>query len=227
MGEITGLTAERMLEIEAASVVSGHVTGDELFLTKHDNTEINAGNVRGPKGDTGPASLPLMAWPVGSIFMAVVPTNPNVLLGGGTWAAWGTGRFPVAFDNTQTEFDTVEETGGEKTHTLSSGEMPSHTHTQNGHNHGHTLGTAAAGVHDHALVYQSRRVDSPGGSAGAIPYSFGDLSSSGPIESAGSHTHGVTGAISTATASNQNTGGGGAHNNLPPYIVCYMWKRTA
>jgi hypothetical protein len=24
-----------------------------------------------------------------------------------------------------------------------------------------------------------------------------------------------------------NTGGGGAHNNMPPYIVAYMWRRTA
>jgi hypothetical protein len=54
MGTVTGLTAERMLEIEAASVVDGDIVGDDLFLTKHDGTVINAGNVRGGPGPAGP-----------------------------------------------------------------------------------------------------------------------------------------------------------------------------
>ena len=43
MGTITGLTAERMLEIEAASVVDGDIVGDNLFLTRKDGTPLNAG----------------------------------------------------------------------------------------------------------------------------------------------------------------------------------------
>lgn len=54
MATVTGLTAERMLEIEAASIVDGEVVGDDLILTRHDETEINAGNVRGPIGPQGP-----------------------------------------------------------------------------------------------------------------------------------------------------------------------------
>src|SRR3954447_1946204 len=54
MATITGLTADRMLEIEAASVVDGDVVGNDLFLTRKDGTLINAGNVRGPQGAPGP-----------------------------------------------------------------------------------------------------------------------------------------------------------------------------
>jgi len=53
MGTVTGLTAERMEEIEAASVVSGQVVGDDLILTKFDSSTINAGDVRGPQGIKG------------------------------------------------------------------------------------------------------------------------------------------------------------------------------
>ncbi|MET0786409.1 MAG: LamG-like jellyroll fold domain-containing protein [Paenisporosarcina sp.] len=55
MATITGLTAERMAAIEAASVVDGDVVGNDLILTKHDGSTINAGNVRGPTGPVGPA----------------------------------------------------------------------------------------------------------------------------------------------------------------------------
>lgn len=55
MATVTGLTAARMLEIEGASVVDGDVVGDNLILTKKDNSTINAGNVRGPIGPIGPA----------------------------------------------------------------------------------------------------------------------------------------------------------------------------
>jgi len=52
-------------------------------------------------------------WPVGSIFLSTSPTNPTDYFGG-TWVAWGTGRVPVGIDAGQTEFDTVEKTGGDK-----------------------------------------------------------------------------------------------------------------
>lgn len=59
MATVTGLTADRMLEIEAASVVDGDIVGDNLILTKHDGSQVNAGNVRGPAGPQGPVGSDL------------------------------------------------------------------------------------------------------------------------------------------------------------------------
>jgi len=69
-------------------------------------------------------------YPVGSIYInASVNTNPFTLLGFGTWEAFGTGRVIVGLDAGQTEFDTLGETGGAKTHTLTTDEIPSHDHS--------------------------------------------------------------------------------------------------
>ena len=68
-------------------------------------------------------------YPVGSIYInAAVATNPGTLLGFGTWVAFGAGRVMVGIDSSQTEFDTLGEEGGAKTHALSEAELPSHFH---------------------------------------------------------------------------------------------------
>jgi hypothetical protein len=67
-------------------------------------------------------------YPVGSIYISVVATNPATLFGFGTWVAFATGRTIVGIDTGQTEFNTIEKTGGAKTHTLTTAEMPSHVH---------------------------------------------------------------------------------------------------
>ena len=55
MTTVTSLTADRMLAIEAASVVDGDVdVNGNLILTKHDGSKINAGSVMGPQGPQGP-----------------------------------------------------------------------------------------------------------------------------------------------------------------------------
>jgi len=54
MATVTGLTKERMLAIEAASVVGGTVdTNGHLVLEKNDGTFIDAGNVKGATGEDG------------------------------------------------------------------------------------------------------------------------------------------------------------------------------
>lgn len=54
MATVTGLTAARMEEIEAQSIVDGNVNGSgHLILTRFDTTDIDAGSVIGPTGATG------------------------------------------------------------------------------------------------------------------------------------------------------------------------------
>jgi len=71
----------------------------------------------------------LDAYPVGSVYISTSNVNPSTI--GGTWESFGTGRTLVGVDASQTEFATVEKTGGEKTHTLTIDEMPSHSHVFN------------------------------------------------------------------------------------------------
>lgn len=66
-------------------------------------------------------------YPVGSVYISVVPTNPSTLFGG-TWAVFGAGRTLVGIDSTDTDFDTAEETRGEKTVTLDTTMIPAHKH---------------------------------------------------------------------------------------------------
>lgn len=155
-------------------------------------------------GDSFGSSPPLakevidLCWPVGSIHISVSSTNPGLTFGIGTWVAFGAGRVLVGLDSGDTAFDAVEETGGSKTHTLTEAEMPSHTHIQNAHSHVQGVNSATTG-----------------GTSGYTP----DTSTNTRVDSGYS--------TANTTAVNQNTGGGGAHNNLQPYIVVYMWKRTA
>ena len=130
------------------------------------------------------AQLLAFAYPVGSIYISTVSTNPATLFGFGTWAAFGAGRVLVGLNGGDADFDTAEETGGAKTHTLLEAEMPAHFH-------GELAPLSASG--------------------GALRLAV-DTNANGSV-AAGLNT--------------DSAGGGGAHNNLQPYIVVYMFKRTA
>ncbi len=121
-------------------------------------------------------------YPVGAIYFSVNSANPSTYFGG-EWEAWGAGCVPVCIDTNDTDFDTVEETGGAKTHTLTVAELAPHTHT-----------------------YSSiARTTSPRGASG---------------------NRAINNIASLPTADSSATGGDQPHNNLQPYITCYMWKRV-
>ena len=67
-------------------------------------------------------------YPIGIIYESVKPDNPSTFMGG-TWTRFGNGKVLVGVDESDTDFNTVNKTGGEKTHVLTVSEMPSHTHT--------------------------------------------------------------------------------------------------
>jgi microcystin-dependent protein len=127
------------------------------------------------------------------------------------------GRVPVGYDSAQTEFDALGEAGGAKTHTLTSAEMPSHTHTQDSHGHSASSGNDSP---DHTHNPPSGDFVFTGSGAAWMSTSgaFGPFNSGKPTTGASArHTHSIT--VNNSTATNQNTGGGNAHNILQPYIV--------
>ena len=66
-------------------------------------------------------------YPIGSIYLSISSTNPGTLIGG-TWVSWGAGRVPVGVDITDSDFNTVEKTGGEKKRQITVNNLPAHTH---------------------------------------------------------------------------------------------------
>ncbi len=147
------------------------------------NGKALTSNITITAADIGTSAIFLASHPVGSLFETTVSTNPGTLYGG-TWAAWGGGRTPVGVNTADTSFNTVEKTGGAKTHTLTVQEIPNHAHDLNAVNEG---------------------VDNPNG---------------------GYHPGWTFNKQYTAQVMSASIGGGQAHNNLQPYITCYMWKRT-
>jgi len=218
---VIGATAARVDAVEDNSIVGASIVGNDLVFSKGDGvTTINAGRVIPPL---------YFSWPVGTIFMNTSATNPASLLGGGTWVRWGKGRMPISLDEANARWDVAEDTGGADTVTLAIAQIPSHAHgggtTGQSADHSHGGYTDSQGSHQHGYQYPN---DAAGAAAGSMNY-WRPYRTAGATDWGGAHTHN----IATYGASNDHShgvyaeGGGGAHENMPPFIAVYMWKRTA
>lgn len=214
MATVKSKTSIKIDELIESTIISGEIVGGHLILTNRGGAQIDAGVVT----DVGQSVSPLDFMPIGYVYMSVVSTSPATLFGGGTWIRIGQGRVLVGQDPAQTEFDTAEETGGEKTHTITSGELPSHTHTNN-HNHAF-FQSNNSGQHTHVLT---RKAGS--GTSTGVVRGNGTASADGTTEAEPDHTHGIQ--IPAYSGTSGATGSGTPANNLQPYLVVYMWKRTA
>ena len=173
----------------------------------------------------------LQAYPVGSIYMSVVDINPAELFGG-TWEAMS-GRVLVGAGVSDFDINYVAgTTGGSRSRTLSSSNIPKHTHTveikQTAATHKHRNGVydeVAPGNGPLSSNYgaiemyptATQHVMAADGSAyGTNTQLYMGYTS----ETSAVHTHEVT------------VGYYGAKNPteisvMQPYLVVYMWKRTA
>lgn len=145
----------------------------------------------------------LLAHPVGSYYWSSEATDPAELFGG-TWEAV-TDKFIYASGT-----HAVGDTGGEETHTLTVAEMPSHNHVVKIFNSNNESGTAMGAT-----------------GTGWSALSSGAELASGTVSWNSSSFTTVGSGYGDTTGNAMLTGGGGSHNNMPPYEVAYCWRRTA
>ena len=181
---------------------SNDYTNEELYQMikqlQDDNkvlsTQITNNNTSG--------NIFLKVYPVGSIYISTSSENPGNIYGG-TWEEYGKGRTLVGVDSSDSDFSTVEKLGGEKTHTLTIDEMPSHNHVermfldQSGYSSVKPAGYAY-------YIYSTQ-------SSNVITWANAQISNMNYWRN----------------GDTEDKGGSQAHNILQPYITTYMWKRTA
>ena len=152
-------------------------------------------------------------YPVGSIYMSVNSTSPATLFGFGTWEQLKD-RFLLGAGSTYT----AGNTGGEASHKLTVNEIPSHGHE------GRVYYTGDGNWATRITTYPKAIFGSNGaltGGSGIVP--AGENRYIWNVTSSNPYTH----AFEMPTANTSNSGGSQNHNNMPPYIVVYMWRRTA
>jgi microcystin-dependent protein len=156
------------------------------------------------------------------LFAAIGHTyNGNVDPGGGQFRLPDyRGRALVGVDGAAgrlTANDALGQSGGAEKHTLTAAEMPSHGHGTT------TSGPNPSVSHSHAFAGNvPRSATGWGGAAVALGFDYSVAATVGAIDSFSqpsnadpSHTHSIP-----------NEGGGGSHNNMPPYQTCNVLIKT-
>ncbi len=210
--EFAASTAETAWDNASTALANAKIATAAATSAKEEADETKA------KVDAVIQAAAQLMYPVGSIYMSVVGTNPSALFGG-TWAPWGAGRVPVGINTSDTNFSEVEKTGGESTHRLTTSEMPAHNHSGTYTKTQQVKGAlitetpreAITGIDSYEVTYKT---NSTATDNGKIAGDRGQL--------IGTYTYQLT-----AEHGVPYNGGGATHNNLQPYIVCYMWKRIA
>lgn len=141
------------------------------------------------------------AWPVGSVFLSMVNTNPATLLGYGTWAQMAFGRTLI----------------GEGTTTDVNGEQRTFVAGSAGGEYRHTQTVDELAKHGHSFILQGSQFGSSGEDGGFV------------TNEGGADRYDANIGSSTGTAGKQigGTGLSSPMNNIQPYLVVFMWKRTA
>lgn len=205
--------------VSGSFVIDGNnylrTTGDELTYTLNPNQSISvisqtSSTLNYTVGTQSNiiSSIINVAYPVGSIYISSSIIHPSITFGG-VWEHFAEDKFLLSAGSTYSNGTT----GGSATVTLTKDEMPSHTHTQNAHTHNGASGRAFVTDVEGKGINESRFTAVSSGSTYTVRFESGD------------NWWGVNN-VGNTTATNQNTGGGKAHNNMPPYLAVYMWKRV-
>ena len=195
-------------------------------------------------------------FPVGAIYMSTTSANPSTFWTGTTWQAFATGKTIVGIDTSDTDFNSVNKTGGSKEVVLTVPNLPTHNHTVGDNSHSHTVngvGDHSHTLNDHAHYLPPHQHGSGWGEQNHTGYwgnwpgknfrgsSSTDLDNNmfltspvdqwtngaGAVGMSGSGAHSHTINATTHSHTLSNTGSNTAHSNLQPYIVTYIWKRIS
>ena len=181
---------------------------------------------------TIPQTSILQAYPVGSIYMSVVETNPAELFGG-TWEAITPGRVLIGAGVSDFNINYIAgNKGGSKARTLTSSNIPKHTHTVEIKN------TAATHNHRNGVYDEAAPGNGPlSSNYGAIKMYPTKTQHVMAADSSGFGTNtqlymGYTSETSAVHTHDVTVGYYGAKEPteisvMQPYLVVYMWKRTA